>query len=255
MKPYVISSPDYSYTSGGIKVMWSLYGWLLAKGQIVYMNRRPQNEEVVGIYPEIQHGNPAETPYVVRYILNVPGVMGGVDQYGRFTPGPSMFEKDEKLYYFSRLFGKAQDDDHYMFLPAIDLHTFKDQKKKRDKTCYLIGKGTNKQQHPHGSVELNRTLAWNQSILADLLNECHTLYCYDKLTAMMEVARLCGVKVQYFGDYEKEELEKYEPGMNGIGYYDEPAKLDVDKFRKHYISMVDEFEVKLDRFIEETQTW
>lgn len=243
-KPYVILSPNYDLTSGGIKVMFGLYGYLLSRGVEVYMNQRPQ-KDVIAIYPEIQNGNPVQTDKVVRYVLNTPGKMGGIDIDGKFTAGPTNFT-DEKVYYFSRMFGDT-DDNHYMFLPIINLRDFYDKGNKRTKTCYLVGKGTNRFKHPNDSIELNRTIASDQSLLNDILNTCHTFYCYDDLTAMMEVARLSGTKVKYYGDLD---LAKYEPGLNGIN-----SKLDVKAFRLHYVSMIKEFERKLDLFITDTQKW
>jgi hypothetical protein len=249
-RPYVIVSPDYNPTSGGIKVMWGLYGWLLAKGCTVFMNKRPQGD-VIAIYPEIESGNPVMTDRIVRYILNVPGVMGkGIPGTNSFIPGPTTFDKREKLYYFSRMFGEVQDENHYLFLPVINLHVFKDLKKKRNKTCFLVGKGYNTHKHQQDSIELTRKIAEDQDQLNDLLNECHTFYCYDKLTAMMEVSRLAGCKVEYYGDYTMKELKQYEPGLNGIN-----SELNIEKFRDHYEEMVFEFEEKLDLFIEETQSW
>lgn len=248
MKPYIIISPDYDFVSGGIKVMWGLYGWLLAKGQVVYMNRWPDVDRIA-IYPEIQNGNPAKAKTIVRYILNKPGVMGGRDQFGNFVPGPTSFAPTDKLYYFSRMFGYTPDENHYMFLPVIDLHTFKNQHKKRSKTCYLIGKGSNRQKHPKDSIEITRRFAQDQQVLADLLNECRFMYCYDSLTAMTEVARLCGCAIKYYGDHTMDELKLYEPGINGIN-----SRLDIDAFREHYINMIKLFEQRLDYFIEETQS-
>lgn len=233
--------------------MWGLYGWLLARGVEVYMNQIPNGRDVVVIYPEIQVGNPVGSKNVVRYILNTPGTMGGTDQYGRFVPGPTTFDPQDHLYYFSKLFGKAKDENHYMFLPVINTHEFYDKRKKRTKTCYLIGKGLNRREHPDDSIELTRRFAQDQGALADLLNECHTLYCYDKLSAMMEVARLCGCKVKYYGDYLENELELYEPGLNGIGMFGHEKKLDVEAFRAHYMGLIDLFTKRLDAFIEETQ--
>lgn len=252
-RPYCIASPEFQVTSGGIRVMWGLFGYLLAKGQVVYMNRYP-NGDTIAIYPEIYHGNPMNGKTVVRYILNVPGVMGrGTLGTNTFRPGPLTFDPTDKLYYFSKLFGYT-DENHYMFLPIINLHLFKDKRKKRTKTCYLIGKGVNRRSHPEGSIELTRQLAEDQEALADLLNECKTLYCYDKLSAMMEVARLCGCSVRYYGDYSEEELEKYEPGMYGITIGDSTqTKFNSDVFRFGYEKLVEEFEDKLDNFIDETQ--
>lgn len=255
MKPYVIASPDLignNITSGGIRVMWGLYGWLLAKGQLVWINRYPAGD-TIAIYPEITHGNPLNGKIIVRYILNTPGVMGsGIPGTESFRPGPKSFDIKDKLYFFSRMFGMT-DEDHYMFLPIANLHIFKYQHKQRKHSCYMIGKGINKQTHPPGSIELTRQFAHNQQVLADILNTCHTFYCYDDLSAMMEIARLCGCKVKYFGKYEENELKKYEPGLNGIGFNGDDIKLDIEGFRMHYMDMVKLFDKKIDQFINATQ--
>jgi len=251
-KPYIISTPDFDPVSGGVRVMWGLYGWLLAKGQIAYVNRYPDIDRIA-IYPEIFHGNPIGAKTVVRYILNEPGVMGSY-QSGQFVPGPTKFDKTDKLYVFSQVFNTVgADEDHLLFLPILNTHLFKDQKKNRPHTCYLVGKGENTHKHPEDSIELNRLLASDQGKLADLLNECHTLYIYDKLSAMMEIARLCGCKVKYFGGYTKNQLSLYEPGLNGISVGDEENPLDSEAFVSHYNALQGVFSDKFDHFIDETQ--
>lgn len=256
MKPYILTSPDLvgeNTVSGGVRVMWGLMGWLLAKGQLAYMNRWPDGEKVA-IYPEIQTGNPANAKTVVRYILNTPGVMGAIYADGRKIPGPTDFDKNDKIYVFSKIYDVfGVEESHVLFLPIANLHVFKDQKKQRTKTCYLIGKGKNLRQHPEDSIELTRAFAFDQQALADVLNECTTLYCYDRLSAMMELARLCGCTVMYYGDYLEYDLIKYEPGMNGIGMFGHKKHLDVEGFRDHYIDMVRVFSERLDQFIEDTQ--
>lgn len=253
MKPYIISSPDFNVTSGGIRVMWGLYGWLLAKGQVAYMNRYPEVDRIA-IYPEIFHGNPIGAKTVVRYILNEPGVMGAYDQDGQFKPGPTTFDSTDRLYVFSKIFNTVKaNEDHLLFLPILNTHEFYNQKKNRPHTCFLVGKGENQHKHPTDSIELSRQFASDQGQLAEFLNECHTLYCYDKLTAMTEVARLCGCKVKYYGGYTKDEMSLYEPGMNGISMGEEDMPLDCDAFRTHYIALQGVFSHKLDRFIEDTQ--
>ena len=62
--------------------MWGLYGWLLAKGQIAYVNATYENPDFVAIYPEIYHGNPTGANTVVRYILNKTPIVTG-KQIGR----------------------------------------------------------------------------------------------------------------------------------------------------------------------------
>jgi len=243
-------TPPFEPLSGGIRVMYGLYGWLLAKGQLAYLNATFESPNFVAVYPEIYQGNITGSNNVVRYILQTPGVM---NLYG--VPGETTFPKNDKIFVFSKIYDTfGVDDDHLMFLPILNLHLFKDYGKKRKKTCYMVGKGENQHNHPEHSFELTREFALDQRALADKLNECQTLYIYDRCSAMMEIARLCGCRVKYYGNFKKEDLEKYEPGMNGITYKDEEdIPLDVDAFNEHYRGMIKLFEKKLDKFIEITQ--
>jgi hypothetical protein len=249
-KPYSIFTPPFETTSGGIRCMWGLFGWLLAKGQIAQVNTT-FDIPFVGIYPEIAQGNPLNAQTVVRYILQKPGL---ATMYG--VPGPKSFEPTDKLYYFSKIYAPPDvKEEQLMFLPIVNLHIFKDQKKERTKTCYLVGKGLNTNVHPKDSILIDRTFANDQQALADLLNECHTMYSYDPVTAQMEIARLCGCKVivipneQFIVD-----LKDYEPGLNGISFWPDVTKvLDVEEFRYHYKDMIQIFSEKLDNFIIATQ--
>ena len=250
-KPYSIRCPAFDVTSGGIRAVYGLYGALLMKGQIVFMNAKIDTN-FIGIYPEIYHGNDMGATTVVRWVLQTPGIMAN---YG--IPGPDTNEikaTSDHIYVFSKIYDTiGVADDHILFLPILNLHLFKNQKKKRTKTCFLIGKGINQNKHPDDAIELTRQFAFDQQALADLLNECSVLYCYDRLSAMMDIARLCGCRVQYYGDFSKDKLSLYETGMNGLGYRDEEIKLDTDEFRNHYKDMITIFNNRLDNFIENTQ--
>ena len=234
--------------------MWGLFGHLLTRGYEVYMNRYPSDKEFIGIYPEVFHGNVMNAPKVVRYILNKPGVMGAGNRGEPLVAGPKAFDEREKLYYFSRLFGDT-DDDHYLFLPILNLDIFKNQRRKRTQRGVFVGKGDDLQRHKPGAIIINRELSEDQQELADTLNECEVLYTYDMVSAMTEIARLCGCRVVYLSDYyTKEEYEKYEPGINGMSFgKDEGVPLDTVAFRKHYISLMTTFNKKFDKFLEETQ--
>jgi len=255
LKPYSVFSPPFEATSGGIRVMYGLYGWLLAKGQIVHLNARYAHSDFIAIYPEIETGNPAQANSVVRYILNKPGVMGS-QRDGKFVSGPTSFADTDKIFVFSELFNTmGVDEEHKLFLPIIDTHLFRDMGLKRDKKAVFVGKGEDKRLHPQGCVLIDRMVAQDQAELAQLLNECEVIYQYDPVSAMSEIARLCGCRVVYLSDqYTREEYESYEPGINGISFgLEEDNKLDVDKFRSHYLGMKEMFSKKLDRFIELTQ--
>ena len=244
-KPYLIYSPPFDITSGGIRVMYGLYGWLLAKGQVAFMNQRHDGPSIA-IYPEIVRDNPLFGSKVVRYLLNKPGAMA---LYG--VQGPTEYPEEDMLVSFSKLYA---DTPINLFLPILDLHTFKvTNKGKREKVATLTGKHTEPVKI-YGDL-LDREFASNQQQLADKLNECQVLYCYDPNTAMTEIARLCGCRVVVIpSKYSKEEFQKYEPGMNGISWgLEEEILLDVEAFRDHYIGLVDKFSTDLDKFIEVTQ--
>ncbi|MBI4058104.1 hypothetical protein HY405_02240 [Candidatus Microgenomates bacterium] len=138
-----------------------------------------------------------------------------------------------------------------MFLPVLDMHLFVNQKRKRTKKFYYVGKGSNTNNHPADAIELPRMR--DQQKLADTMNDCQVLYIYDPVTALSEVARLCGVRVVMFAPMEGFE-KYYEPQMNGISLYkDDYNKLNYTEFRTHYSEMRDTFSKKLDGFIELTQ--
>lgn len=249
-KFYSIMTPPFDPTSGGIRVMWGLYGWLLAKGQVAYTNATSDNpDDFIAIYPEIYRGNEAGAKTVVRYLLNKPGTMA---LYG--TPGLTTFDKNDKIYTFSKMYYET-DDKHTMFLPILDLHTFKDQKKIRNKKCVFVGKGKDEGLHPKDCIAIDRKFASDQQVLADLLNECEVMYSYDPVSAMTEISRLCGCRVVMLQTkYTKDEYFEYEPGLNGMSFgLNEEVPLEIDGFRSHYCQLKKIFSEKLDAFIETTQ--
>jgi len=252
-RPYSIYEFPFNPLSGGIRVMWGLFGHLLAKGQLVVTNAS-WNADFTAIYPEIIHGNPLNAPHIVRYILNKPGFMAS---YG--VAGPTTFDKREEIYVFSRIYDTFNvDDDHILFLPILNLNLFKNEKRKRDKTCYFVGKGKDMGLHPKDAVRVQTS---DQGELSALLNSCKVMYTYENPTAMIEIARLCGCRVVYFSqgsatNYTRKELtELYEPGMEGVSFdKDEEIQLDSRKFRERYISIGETFSKRLDTFIERTQS-
>lgn len=231
--------------------MYALRSWLEIKGQVVYVNTK-LDTDFVAVYPEIYNGNPAGANTVVRYILNKPGVMS---LYGQ--PSPTQFEDTDHKFVFSKIFDTFNsDEDHLMFLPVLNLHEFKvTNKGNRPLACYFVGKGTNTNQHPAHAINITRDFANNQQALASVLNRCEVMYGYDPVSAMYEIARLCGCRVVIIpSTYTKEQFQDYEPGMNGISWgTEEEIPLEVDAFREHYMNMIKKFDKKIDRFIELTQ--
>jgi len=252
-KHYSVRLFNFDATSGGIKVMWALFGALLLKGEEVIGNavfNDPEN--TIGIYPEISQGNELQAGTVVRYILNKPGVMC---QNG--IAGPTSFPETDIQFVFSRMFAPETPENRLLFLPVINTEVFFNKNKKRDKNAVFFGKGLSTGVHPDDCVVINRQFAQDQEKLADLLNECQVLYTYDPVSAMTEIARLCGCRVSYLSrEYSKEDYLLYEPGINGMTFPDDESinELDCEAFTRHYKGLYNHFwNVQLPNFIKVTQ--
>lgn len=238
--------------SGGIKVMYALYGALLLKGEEIFANAIFGGEtNPIGIYPEISQGNELQTKHIVRYILNKPGVMA---QSG--VPGPTTFAPTDCLFTFSKMFMDLPDD-RCMFLPAINTEVFYDRHLKRDKVAVFVGKGVATQPHI-GEVFIDRNTARDQEALSILLNQCTVLNTYDPVSAMTEISRLCGCRVNYLApNYTKKDYLLYEPGINGMSFPledDKIAPLDTKAFLGAYKRLqVQFYNVSLPNFIKITQ--
>jgi len=81
------------------------------------------------------------------------------------------------------------------------------------------------------------------------------LYCYDNITAMTELARLCGCPVVLVpnGEYTEEKYREHEMGMEGLGWGKIPEPFGSNKFMERYKNLKEVFYDKLNNFIEITQ--
>lgn len=254
MRSYSVISPKYEITSGGVRVLYGLYAWLTVKGQIAFINQHIPGSDHVVIKPEIAPiENPSGASKIVRYILQKPGVVSAIAEDGTAKAGPKGFPEDEILYTFSKMYYDLPED-RQLFLPILSTHEFRDKKKKRTKTAYMVGKGINTNKHPQDAIRITRDLAQDQTALADILNECQVLYSYDPVSAITEIARLCGCPVILNQTwFSRDKYKLYEPGLDGISFDNEIVEFDSQKFKEHYENMKEVFSKKLDKFIEETQ--
>jgi hypothetical protein len=149
-------------------------------------------------------------------------------------------------------------EERIMFLPIIDTKIYKDLGKERDKTLFYVGKGWKSLADwspTVGATEINNQTGLNPYNLASLLQTAKVLYCYDNITAMTELARLCGCPVVLMpnGEYTEEQYQQHEMGMDGLGWGKVPEPFNSQKFMERYKSLKDLFYVKLDHFIAVTQ--
>jgi hypothetical protein len=264
LRPYVIWSPGWEPRSGGIRVLHHFCHELNKVGQEAYihiMDGDTTNPELntplwngksldspIAVYPEIAWTNYLGFNTVARWLLNNPGKIGG----------PTSYPETEILFAFSHLFNDLNlPEERVMFLPIIDTGTYKDTRQVRDKVLFYVGKGRRESflEETSGATEITNQTGFDPNNLASLLNTAKVLYCYDNITAVTDLARLCGCPVVLIpnGEYTEERYKTHELGMEGLGWGKIPDPFDSSKFMERYKNLKEVFYVKLNNFIEITQ--
>lgn len=235
MKPYFILMPDWSNVSGGGALLHSFAVRLHRLGMEVYVSTNAQNplweklptldvfkgdrKNVIAVYPEVTHGNPYHCGHVVRLLLHLPAFFGG----------PKEFDKDDLLFTHSDIFNHeiGLPEDHVLHIPYLNTDVFCNQNLKRDKIFAYKNKGIG--HYPHPKLKNIPLLGTGfdfdgkegQALLCDVLNKTKVLYCYDNITAMVDIARLCGCAVVIIPDpaWKEEAIRKFDGwDIGGIGY-------------------------------------
>lgn len=225
---YLIWSYDYSHASAGPKALHRLCHELNEAGQEAYVgwpgtnpewntpyHAAPLEGDWCAVYPEIIGGNPWNAPHVARWVLNTPGHLGGDKTYG-----PA-----EHVFSWSPLFLEGVP---LLFLPAIETDIYVDRHEPREGELFYVGKGS--QGDTNGAAAITLAMRQDRYALADALNHATLLRCFDDVTAMADIALLCGCPVQMPTD------ERLEPA----GY------------REEYLGKCAEFPAQLARFVEIT---
>lgn len=277
MKPYAVFTPDWSNYSAGVLVLHTLAHKLQEQGCKVYTNAGKQNpnwkhiplmhefdgnkKDLIGIYPEIVTGNPFGSGKIVRYLLHLPGFFGG----------PKTFDKTDLLFSHSRFFNQRLNlpEERVLFFPYLNTSIFYDMKMQR-KYDYYYTREEKGGRYPDerikhlpfiGSGKENDGIN-GQKNLALKLNRANILYCYDNVTAMTDIARLCGCAVILIPDgfWSEEECKKlvgWEIG--GMSYGIENKKIALESInaevmKHHYtIELEEKGKQALNKFIEITQ--
>lgn len=221
MKPYFIFTPEWSKYSAGVVVLHTLAHRLSQMGMSVYLHTGIQNpawkklptvnefkgdrNNVVAVYPDIVNGNPYKCKYVARYFLHIPGFFGGQTE----------FDKKEMLFVHSDLFNQRVKlpKNRVVFFPYLDTNIFYDMKLERTLKFYFKRKDNGTYPDPRiAEIPSIGTGRENESedaqkALAVKLNQTKVLYCYDNVTAMIDIARLCGCAVVMVPDGFWTEME------------------------------------------------
>jgi hypothetical protein len=224
---YLVWSYDYAHASGGPKVLNRLCHELNEAGQEAYIGNgyrtNPEwntpngvmDDDTIAIYPEVVSGNPWEAKHVVRWVLNVPGLLGGDTSY---DPAETVFTWDQRFLAGAPL----------LHLPAIETDIYTDRREPRAGELYYVGKGY--LGAPEGAAPITHEMRADRHALADALNRATLLRCFDETTAMVQIAFLCGCPVI----------------VNG-------RRLEPNGFRDEYLAQWSVFQAQLADFIRITQ--
>ncbi|HJV26689.1 MAG TPA: glycosyltransferase [Aromatoleum sp.] len=278
-QPYYITAPNYSRASAGIRVMHRLCHALNLAGEeawitcpetdpslntpLLTMSVRREHEAAglrpIAVYPEVIAENPLDCPVVVRYILNVPGLLGQRPAY-----------RDSDLFYVhtDELAQHLDRCNGLLFLPTTDASIFNNFDNPFDNdrhgACIYFGR------YEEGK-KIWKDLADNCTVitkefpathpeLADLFRRSERLYCFENTTLHLE-ARLCGCPVVLlpspFIDLDKPFGGQL--GFNvGLARSNDEQALDearrsVGEVAKVYEALEEKFWTQLEAFVEFTQ--
>jgi glycosyltransferase involved in cell wall biosynthesis/GT2 family glycosyltransferase len=211
--PFYIYAPDYRETSGGIRVLHYLCHILNELGEEAYVLnakqissalRTPQltyakleehylaGRNPVTIYPEVVHANPASTPLIVRWLLNIPGHLGK----------PVEFEdKDLIFFYEGWCLPKNMEGSPLFVHPVVDA-IFNNEENpddtKRELECYYankyhLGRKPILPEHKH-MISLGQEIKRTPEEIAGILRKAKVLYCYEP-SGIIPEAQACGCPV------------------------------------------------------------
>ncbi len=282
--PYYIVTARYVRTSAGIKALHLLCHALNGIGERAYIITYPSyppefsvNPKLVTplltygvvrsdfdrrlcpitVYPEIVQGNSFGAPFVVRYVLNFPGLLGGDAEYPETELCVGYSESITKAVPRARatLFIPASDPLIFTPYPCV----------RREGTCFYAGKF----KYFHGgkllditkdSTEITRHRSDSQTAeqIAEIFRRSELFYCYENSALAIE-AVLCGCPVVFLPNkYFDQVIAVQELGWDGMAWGPDPqeierAKSTVDKGRLNYLRLYALFREQLSNFVDLTQ--
>lgn len=211
--PYYIYAPEYTQKSAGIRMLHSLCHALNEFGAEAYIVGTPdrvtalrtpllRRSDVIRhyhhrlipimVYPEVVSGNPLKMPFVVRWLLNKPGILS---RDNRFAESDMLFTYDKA--FFDESLGIS-----HLSIPAADLSVFNNSENpldlEREGACYYAHKylaaGGQLTEHVLGATSLCQDKQLTPQEIAQILRRSSCLYCYEP-TALITEALLCGCPV------------------------------------------------------------
>lgn len=284
--PYYIVTARYARTSAGIKALHFLCHALNRMGEQAFLivhphfppylstlptlntpvltkrtmdYHRAQGLTPITIYPESIKGDPMRAPFIVRYVLNYAGVLGGDTQFP---------EAEYCISYSAAIAATLPDSKQTIFIPASDPNFFVPPApgSKRQGACFYAGKYKNYHGGKtfavtDGLIEIVRDRKNEQTPeqIRDLFQQCERFYCYENSALAIE-AMLCGCPVVFLpNEFFTDLIGKAEHGTEGYVWGDgdaagfKRAQETVGLARERYLSLFERAEEVLADFVASTQ--
>lgn len=211
--PYYIFAPEFSAKSAGVRALHYLCHALNELGKEAYIIgcstesaslRSPllRESDVVRhelmnllpimVYPEVVKDNPLQMPFVVRWLLNQAGHLGGDVE----------FDELELLFTYSNSYISEGLSAPLLNIPLVNGALFNNEDNADDNnrqgTCYYahkyLAKGYKLTEHVVDSTSLCQDIDISPQEIANILRRSELLYCYEP-SAIIGEALLCGCPV------------------------------------------------------------
>lgn len=231
MIDFLIWSPEYDDSSGGIIALHKLADLIAKQGESCYIlsNNTIENSsaktlkdlqnvsldinKTMMVYPEIVNGNPNGAKHITRWLLNTPGVCGG----------NGIFDDNDLVYKYYDYF-QAPDETKVkgeLRTFNLKLNQFYNKNLKREGECYIIKKGKNKTLDKHHPQSINIDTYINDDYLVEIFNTKETFISYDSMCFHLQQAALCGcvpIVIPDKGISKEEFIKKAPVNKYGVAY-------------------------------------
>ncbi len=211
--PFYIFAPDFRDNSGGIRVLHYLCHILNEMGEEAYIvNAHKTSPHLrtpkltydqleqhfiaglnpVSIYPEVIWKNPANTPLILRWLLNIPGHLGK----------PIEFELRDLIFYYEAWCMPPELKGEQLFIHPVNHVFFHNDDNpddgRRTLECYYANKyflgGKPILDEHKNFVSLGQNIKRSHKEIAAIFRKAKVLYCYEP-SGIISEAQACGCPV------------------------------------------------------------
>jgi hypothetical protein len=213
MLPIVVFTYAYNNTSAGERACHLLVHRLNGLGVEAYSSQGKncsdwiepvwpgRSNPFIAVYPEVVYDNPLGAQYVVRWLLNHQGRLGGPKTY---------MDSDAIFAYSEAIASDAPRVNGILCLVPLERELFFDPLyPNRSGVYFYVGKGVRPQELPSGVVEITRTWPGTRAEVAAVLQRAELLITYDDFTQLIAEATFCGCPVIIEPGHKSYEQHKF----------------------------------------------